>query len=198
MTYEGMLEKLESSDGGNLLWKKVRLVLSDSFLRVFAAGATNAEMDHPDEQLGVVQLERAEFSPADSARFWGEKKTVWSAFPNRSMIEIRFNGTTALLAAETAEERNKWLLTLYQVAACPSCAQAPPQAKCCSSCARCLCLFDDCVHHLSCLPSIPLTVQPFSPVRIERFSAAGSSSAARVPSDALMSPTLLRGRRRGG
>jgi hypothetical protein len=119
VTYEGILSKLEVTEGDGFFWRKVKVILSDDLLRVHHM--PNRTWDGKlvaDPEIGMIKLEGAEFSPAGRPRLWGRENRgkAWeSLYANMSMMEVSFDGSTIIFGAETVKERNKWLLALYQV-----------------------------------------------------------------------------------
>jgi len=119
VTYEGILSKLEMTEGDGFFWRKVKIILSDDLLRVYHM--PNRTWDGKlvaDPEIGTIKLEGAEFSPAGRPRLWGRESRgeAWeSVCANMSMMEVSFDGSTIIFGAETVKERNKWLLALYQV-----------------------------------------------------------------------------------
>ena len=118
VTYEGVLSKLVQAGEGEgtiATWAPVKLVLSDDLLRVYRVvqNGNTTEAAELDKDLGVVELEHADYLPADRV----QPNVLPPGFNdhNSSMLEIRVNGTCTLLASDSVEKRNKWLLALYQV-----------------------------------------------------------------------------------
>ncbi len=114
VVFEGQLRKFQASSNS---WCPLRSVLDDSALMCYRTPENGKLADQPDEDLGHVPLDQAEFFPVDAMSRSSAPSTDKNVLgDDRSVIEVRLSGhrTGFYIAARTPEERNKWLLAMYQ------------------------------------------------------------------------------------